>query len=218
MKKVVDAAQGLRERKKRRTRDAIIDAALDLFATKGFEATTVEDIAAAAEVSPRTFFRYFDSKLDVVMARNAEMDKDHEDFATLLAARPPEEGPLEALRSIFHEFLGERLDDRSVVREFEVMMTTPTLRAFVRDRFFEHDGDIAAGFAQRMGVDEGDLSAHVLAGAATSAVWSAVDRWVAGGADPARLLPTIDEAFAVLGARTETAGAPDDVGRETPPG
>jgi AcrR family transcriptional regulator len=205
MKKVVDAAQGLRERKKLRTREAIIDAALDLFATKGFDATTIEDIAAAAEVSPRTFFRYFDSKLDVVMARNAEMDKDHEDFVTLLAARPPEEGPLEALCSIFHEFLGDRLDDPSVVREFQVMLGTPTLRTFVRERFFEHDAEIAAAFAQRMGLAEDDLAAHVLASAATSAVWSAVDRWVAGGAEPDRLLPTIDEAFAVLGASIEGA-------------
>jgi AcrR family transcriptional regulator len=210
MKKVVDAAHsaahGLRERKKLRTREAIIDAALDLFATKGFDATTVEDIAAAAEVSPRTFFRYFDSKLDLVMARNAAKDEDHGDIGDLLGARPPEEGPLEAMRNMFHDFLRDRLDDPSVVREFQVMLTTPTLRTFVRERFFEHEGEIAAAFAPRMGVEPNDLAAHVLAAAASSAIWSAVDRWVAAGAAPDRLLPTIDEAFAVLGATT-AAGA-----------
>jgi AcrR family transcriptional regulator len=205
MKKVVDAAHGLRERKKMRTHEAIIDAALDLFATKGFDATTVEDISAAAEVSPRTFFRYFDSKLDVVMARNAAKDEDHGDIGELLAARPAEEGPLEAMRNILRGFLGDRADDPSVVREFEVMLSTPTLRTFVRERFFEHESEIAAAFAARMGVDEGDLSAHVLAGAAASAIWSAVDRWVAAGASPDRLLPTIDEAFAVLGVATDGA-------------
>jgi AcrR family transcriptional regulator len=200
MKKVVDAAHGLRERKKERTREAIIDAALDLFATRGFDATTIEDIAAAAEVSPRTFFRYFDSKLDVVMARNAAKDEDHGDFVTLLDARPAGEGPLEAMCNIIHEFLGDRVDDPSVVREFQVLMSTPTLRTIVREHFFEHESEIAAAFARRMGVDEDDLSAHVLAGAASSAMWSAVGRWVAAGAEPDRLLPTIDDAFAVLSA------------------
>jgi AcrR family transcriptional regulator len=200
MKKVVEAAESLRERKKARTREAIIDAALDLFSTKGFDATTIEDIAAAAEVSPRTFFRYFESKLDVVMARNAKRDEDHGDFADLIDARPADEGPLEAMRNIFHEFLGDRLDDPSVVREFQVLLTSPTLRTFVRERFFEHESEIAHAFAHRMGVDAEDLSAHVLAAAANAAVWSAVNRWVATGAAPDRLLPTLDEAFAVLQA------------------
>jgi AcrR family transcriptional regulator len=200
MRKAVDAAHGLRERKKQRTREAIIDAALDLFASKGFDATTVEDIAAAAEVSPRTFFRYFDSKLDVVMARNAARDEDHDDFADLLDARPAHEGPLEAMRNIFHQFLADRLDDPSVVREFQVLLSSPTLRTFVREKFFEHEAEMAQAFARRMGVDEDDLSAHVLAAAANATMWSAANRWVAAGADPDQLLPTLDEAFAVLAA------------------
>ncbi len=208
MKKVVDAAHGLRERKKQRTREAIIDAALDLFATKGFDATTVEDIAAAAEVSPRTFFRYFDSKLDVVMARNTAKDEDHGDFAELIDARPAGEPPLVAMLNVISEILGDRIDDPSVVREFQVMLSTPTLRNFVRERMFEHEAEVAAAFARRMGVPEGDLAPHVMAAAATSAMWSAINRWVAGGAEPDRLLPTIDEAFAVIGAACEPAGSP----------
>ena len=125
MKHAVHAANGLRERKKARTREAIIDAALDLFASKGFEATTIEDIAAAADVSPRTFFRYFESKVDLVMARNeAHGDK----IGPLIVARPASEGPLEALRQVIQQTMCELLADPSVVRELQVMMGTPTLR------------------------------------------------------------------------------------------
>ena len=81
--------------RRRRTREAIIDAALDLFERKGYDATTVEDIAAAAEVSPRTFFRYFDSKQDVVMAKTNEKGETRRPAG----GSTREEGPVEALRT-----------------------------------------------------------------------------------------------------------------------
>jgi AcrR family transcriptional regulator len=67
-------AEGLRERKKQKTRDLLIGTALKLFLEKGYEETSIEEIAAAAEVSPRTFFRYFPNKEDVVF-----LDQDKED-------------------------------------------------------------------------------------------------------------------------------------------
>jgi AcrR family transcriptional regulator len=195
MKYVVEAANGLRERKKARTREAIIDAALDLFERKGFEATTVEDIAAAADVSPRTFFRYFESKVDLVMARNeAHGDK----IGPLIAARPASEGPLEALRQVMQQMLREQLADPSVLREFQVMMGTPALRNMAREHFYEEEAELVSAFAARLGTDSGDLTANLMASAAASALWTVIDRWLTEGGEVDRLSPMIDEAFALL--------------------
>jgi AcrR family transcriptional regulator len=195
MKKVVEAASGLRERKKARTREAIIDAALDLFGRKGFDATTIEDIAAAADVSPRTFFRYFDSKVDLVMAHNeAHGDK----VAPLVVARPASEGPLEALHQVMRQMLLELLADPSVVREFRVMMGTPTLRKLAREHFYEEEAELVSAFAVRLGTDDADLTANVMAAAAASTIWAVIERWVAEGPGVERLPPMIDEAFTLL--------------------
>src|SRR6476646_1972874 len=77
----------LRERKKQQTREGLASAAVELFIERGFDATTVEDIAAAADVSPRTFFRYYPTKEDVVV-----------DLVERLAARPADEPLGRALR------------------------------------------------------------------------------------------------------------------------
>lgn len=93
---------GLRERKKLRTRRAIAGAALRLFDERGFEETTISDIAAAAEVSPRTFFSYFPSKDDVVFA---EMDERLADVRAGLAERPSGETPLATFRRVSEALL-----------------------------------------------------------------------------------------------------------------
>ena len=87
---------GLRERKKEQTRRAIEDAAFRLFAERGFQATTVADIAEAADVAPRTFFAYFPSKEDVLFA---DFDETSEALAARLRDRPPGETTFDALRA-----------------------------------------------------------------------------------------------------------------------
>jgi AcrR family transcriptional regulator len=186
---------GLRERKKAQTREAIIDAALDLFERNGFEATTVEDIAAEADVSPRTFFRYFESKIDVVMARNHAKEAR---LGDLVVARPADEGPIEAVRQVTQEALGELLADASALRELKVVMAVPGLRTLALEHFHEHQDDLVAAFAARLGVDEDALQAHVLGAAVSTMLWTVVDRWVAEGGRPDRLLPMLDEGFALL--------------------
>jgi AcrR family transcriptional regulator len=197
MKKVVDAAHSLRERKKARTREAIIDAALDLFERDGYDDTTIEDIAAAADVSPRTFFRYFDSKLELVMARS---ESKHDDLGPALAARPADEGLLEAIRQVLLAQLDTQLADPLVLRELQVMLSTPSLRNMAREHFYEEEAGIVHAVAGRLGLDEDDLSVHVISSIIASALWATVNRWVAEGAGPDRLRPMLDEAFAILAA------------------
>ena len=86
---------GLRERKKQRTREQIIEAAMALFAERGYQATTIADIATAADVAPRTFFAYFPSKEAVVFHK---VDRDLESLASALRDRLPGETAFEALR------------------------------------------------------------------------------------------------------------------------
>ena len=98
--------QGLRERKKQRTRQQIIDAAMGLFAERGYHATTIADIAAAADVAPRTFFSYFPSKEAVVFHN---VDRDLDGLAGALRDRLPGETTFDALR----RFIGTMFDERT---------------------------------------------------------------------------------------------------------
>src|SRR5690242_18367032 len=89
------ATAGRRERKKQRTREALVDSAFRLFAEKGFEATTVEEIADAVDVSSRTFFRYFASKEDVLLTFQ---DEQFCAMKAAFAARPADEPMISAVR------------------------------------------------------------------------------------------------------------------------
>jgi AcrR family transcriptional regulator len=101
-------AEGLRERKKQRTREQIIEAAMGLFAERGYQATTIADIAAAADVAPRTFFSYFPSKEAVVFHN---VDRDLDGLAATLRDRLPGETAFDALRrwidAMFEEWTAE---------------------------------------------------------------------------------------------------------------
>jgi AcrR family transcriptional regulator len=96
--------QGLRERKKQRTREQIVEAAMRLFAERGYHATTITDIATAANVAPRTFFAYFPSKEAVVFHN---VDRDLEGLAGTLRDRLPGETAFDALR----RWIDTRFDD-----------------------------------------------------------------------------------------------------------
>jgi AcrR family transcriptional regulator len=109
-------AQGLRERKKQRTREQIIEAAMRLFAERGYHATTIADIATAADVAPRTFFAYFPSKEAVVFHN---VDRDLDSLASALRDRLPGETAFDALRrwidAMFDQWVAE--EDEALLRK-----------------------------------------------------------------------------------------------------
>lgn len=172
---------GLRERKKRRTRDALTDAAFTLFQRKGFEATTIDEIAEAVDVSPRTFFRYFTSKDDVVLS---QVDQQLASILVALADRPADEPVLTALRNATVEVTHacECAADATDAARFECLQAlvaaSPALLAGVLEQGAARLDQLAALLAARMGVDHTtDPRPYLVASVAVCAVQNAVNAW-----------------------------------------
>lgn len=148
-------AAGLRERKKQKTRWALIDAALDLFLAQGYDTTTVDEIVAAVDVSQRTYFRYFAGKEDVALSVLTEYDAL---FVGALADRPADEPPIPALRAALDVSLTAILDsDEAHAARFRklhgLLDRTPALAAGQLRRFAETEQAAAAIVARRAGTD-----------------------------------------------------------------
>lgn len=150
-------APGLRERKKQRTRDALIRVALELFTTQGYERTTVDEIADAVDVSQRTFFRYFATKEDVAFAVQEMVEQR---FLRSLTERPPEEGPFDALRNAVlggWDTIGEAIEEvvpvELYLRTFHLIESTPALLAVHLRRSTEMEDTLARLIAEREGLD-----------------------------------------------------------------
>ncbi|MGW6260782.1 TetR/AcrR family transcriptional regulator [Streptomyces sp. NPDC055085] len=148
---------GLRERKKQRTRDALLRAALELFVAQGYEHTTVDEIAEAVEVSQRTFFRYFAGKEDAALFLQ-RLSESH--FIDAVRERPPHEAPLEALRRAVLESwdtIGEAIEAVVPIelhmRTYQLIESTPALLAAHLRRSEEIEEEIARLIAEREGLD-----------------------------------------------------------------
>jgi AcrR family transcriptional regulator len=143
----MDEPAGLRERKKERTRNLIAQEALRLFRAQGFDEVSVVEVAAAAEVSKATLFRYFPTKEDLVLHRFA----DHlGEAARVVRERPAGLTPTAALRDHFLAGLAERnpitgLNDHPEILSFQdLIYRTPSLRTGMRQRCTSQDIDALA--------------------------------------------------------------------------
>ena len=153
---------GLRERKKAKTRALIQEHAMRLFGEQGYEATTVEQIADAAEVSPSTFFRYFGSKEDVVAY-------DAWDPLVLDAwrAQPPELGPIGAMRNAMVEVFGNMTAEQKaeMMNRGRLLYSEPDLRAAAIGELIRSTQMIIDELADRVGRPADDFELRVFAGA-----------------------------------------------------
>jgi AcrR family transcriptional regulator len=186
---------GLRERKKARTRAAIREHALRLFREQGYHATTVEQIAAAAEVSPSTFFRYFPTKEDVVL---------QDDFDILgveaFDAQPADLSPVAAYRAAAAQmFAALTPEELARFRETtELTLTVPEVRARALDEFARTIDLTAAAVARRTGRDPADFAVRNLAGALIGVIMAATMPWSQSPA--ADMFERVDAALAHLEA------------------
>jgi AcrR family transcriptional regulator len=168
---------GLRERKKVRTRQAIRTAAYRLFAEQGYDATPVDRIAAAAEVSPSTVFRYFPTKEDIVLT-----DEYDDEMADILRARPLDEPALASVRHVMHEVLRSMLDDPQAREEFirrEVLVRdVPAIRARAHESMSATGRLLGGIIAERTGRPADDLEVRVFTTAVFGAMHETTMYWM----------------------------------------
>jgi len=167
-----DQPLGLRERKKIKTRHVIRREAFRLFDANGYAATTIEQIADAAEVSPSTFFRYFPSKESLLLA-------DDLDPLVLAAfkAQPPDLSPSQAIRRAYETTMAglspEQLEFESTRQR--LIFSIPELKAAMYDEYYRTVSVMAEALGDRIGRPAGDFEVRVFVGAMVGAMMAAYD-------------------------------------------
>lgn len=186
---------GRRERKKRETRLSIRRAALELALERGVDRLTVEEIAEAADVSPRTFFNYFSCKEDALV-----MDAAIGELRTLIRERPAGEPPLDTLRAAITSsgMLGAATMNREQVSSrHRLVSANPSLVPRQMAQYEAVEREMAEAVGERLGVDpDVDLRPALLAAVAAGAVRVALRRWTADGSR--LLVEQIESAFDLL--------------------
>lgn len=185
------AQLGLRERKKLATRRGLAAIALRLFAERGFERVTVEEIAEAAETSPRTFYRYFADKSEVLF------DEDDRLLAVLrgaLADRPADEAPLEVARQGAHALMDTLAEVPELLTRQRLVAETPPLAERDAIKRAHWEREVAEALAARLGEPTGSLRSRLLAGMWRTCLEAASAQWLEndGSDDPHAL---VDEVF-----------------------
>jgi AcrR family transcriptional regulator len=200
--------EGLRERKKQRTRRALIDAAMALYRERGFGAVTVAEIARLADVSPRTFFSYFESKDDVFLGPG---DERLERLVQSIRERDHRQPILAALRGALQE-------DRQPVREarpagmpdLTELLRHPAISNRLRERWNRWEDLLAEAIAADVGAAPGDPEPRVVAAALTGAIRVAA---AAAWEQPSRRREIAERVFDLLATGLSRYGAGPAVSR-----
>jgi AcrR family transcriptional regulator len=166
-------SSGLRERKKQQTRVAIHRAAMKLFAERGFDATTIADIAAAADIAPRTFFSYFASKEEAVFAKAEPM---YADFDRAMRERPPGTSALEALRNWITVAAREYAGDMEYVKvEARLRRESPAVAACDLRNMRRFERRLAEAVGEDFGEPADALRPRLVAAATVAALQASSD-------------------------------------------
>lgn len=188
-------AQPRRTERKARTRQALVDAALDLVAEHGFDAITTDDIAAAAGVSPRTFFRYFATKESVLLFGEDDFVTS---FTGVYLAQPAELSEIAAIAASFSSLApGVARLHRRIRMYHRALASSHVLRGQEQMHLEENVGRVADALARRRGLRRADVATNLLAAVSMTTLHNALFDWAAG---PARgdLAKMIDDRFALL--------------------
>ncbi|MDT5335173.1 MAG: hypothetical protein QOD90_678 [Mycobacterium sp.] len=204
---------GLRERKKLRTRAVLIDAAMDLCLKQGYDLTTVEQIAASADVSPRTFSRYFPTKDAVFLTL---VDDYANEVAIELETVDAQVGPLEAMRQA-HVAVLTRVATRQVGRlttdRITLMLRVINASESLKHASFEFRHDVTqVVLAKRMGVNIDDRRVHLVNVIFSATIVAACGDLIAD-TDTVRLGPLLmvhrlNEAFAQVASMAKDLQCP----------
>jgi AcrR family transcriptional regulator len=167
---------GLRERKKLKTRIAIRRATYRLISEQGYEATTIEQIAEAAEVSPSTVFRYFPTKEDIVLTDEYDPIMEAE-----LRARPAGEDPLDSIRAVLTQGLAAFIEEEreEVIQRTRLMVEVPAIRARMTETMATTSELLVHALADRTGRSRDDLDVRVFTAAVLGAVREVMLYWAA---------------------------------------
>jgi AcrR family transcriptional regulator len=182
-----------------RTRRALVDAALTLFAREGYETTTTEEIAEAAGVSPRTFFRYFPTKESVLFFGEYEFARS---FAGVFLSQPPARREIDAIRDSFVVLAPGVARLRKRIKLYQqAVASSAVLRGREQVNHAEHAATISQAIADRRGLAHPDASCELLAAVSVLVLQRALERWLSA---PRRtdLGDTIASEFALLGEVT----------------
>ena len=172
------APPGLRERKRQQTRERLTRMAMALFRERGFEATTLDDIAAAAEVSRRSFFHYFASKEDVVFAWHEEITAA---LIAAVAARPRDESMLAAAENAISA-MARQLEPDEAIAMACLKRDNPALQARDQVKYEKLERALSDALAKRAGHKAEKLQARLVAMIATGAMRIGGELWTAEGA------------------------------------
>jgi len=198
-----DRGPGLREIKKRRTRQALIDSAMRLYREKGFDRVTVADIAHQAEVAPRTFFGYFETKEDVFLGLG---DDRLQSLVQAIRHRDRRAPILSAVRPVLLQDREppEAQQGRRTRPELSELLRHPAIASRLRERWNKWEDLLAEAIADDVGAHRGDPEARVVAAAITAAIRIAA---AAAIVEPKRRRQIAERVFELLASGLSQYGA-----------